>query len=366
MRKLDQSVLDGLRNGDVNAIAEVIDIAKSEELSRKDIPRVWECATERILDKTSTNGVRSKLISLFDVLRNLDHPQNESCASLFFIAALPDYSELHEKTIMTIAAVARLRGYRGETSEGFDTQKYLSLAKEALLSVLQKGNEENKIYAAEGLRYFEDDPEVKEALVEVMRNGEPPSVKEAVGQSLGHIRVDAEKADAIGDRILLMFRYPDETSPQALYLEFIYNAVETVVDNVKNPEKAEDYRIALRQLVAFGTNPGPVNNMFDDEGRKTIGESVENALLHVLTNCPKDMKNLREEAMKGLEAIASERVEMILIKIAERYNEGSEVREAAVNTLAAIQKKRFGQTLPPPLPPRAREQNKREKARATA
>ncbi len=365
MKRIEQSTLDRLADGDVTAIAGVRAVVTSGILSKQDVPRLWESIITGMLKQNGKKNrrARKKLARLGYELSEMSHPLNWIYDDLLILAGYPGTPTAYAQTIKTGANVVRVK--ESEIREkGFDGKKYLEMAKGCLLNALRQGTEtytvETKKYAAVVLRHFEYDPEVKKTLLDVTKSiREVKSVKEAAEESLAHIRVNREGATALGDKLLLMLNYP----PHAIYFEYLYNAIGTVMESADVLEKTTEVEIAVKQIATLYKKVGPAEGTFNREGLKIVKEDVENALLHALSN---GNKEIREEAMVGLEAIGGNRVEGILVKIIKRDERGKEARDAAVALFKSIKKKRFGERLPLPSLPKKPKRPQRPRLRLRA
>jgi hypothetical protein len=228
------------------------------------------------------------------------------------------------------------------------------VAKKCLLNVALHGDEYSRKYAVEALANIADDHQLKKILValEEKCSGE---VTKAASYSLRTIRerdeVETAKAD-LGT--LSEIEYPDVTSPQRWYLDIVFDAVETVLTRINDTEKRQEVLVALKQLAAYGANPGPMEELIDPHSIGMVKKNVENALVHALIYGEPKMV---EDAKEGIRKSSSDRVIGILNKVAdrERTEDGQlSARGSMIRTLVAeMQKKKFGHSLPPPLPKRA-------------
>lgn len=350
-------IAEMILKGDREAIAEVRAGLEPYRLSRNDITRIWEATIIRIL-AGGDKETRRELIRLGTALDDMSHPHADMYADLFTIAAFPHLKEAFEPTIRVGAHVVRTKDGENGMADHGQVRIFLEMAKQCLVGVLRKGTDESKEYAASALRHFTFEDDVKDALLHVVGNGESQRVKRAAGESLGHMRVEREDANATANRLLLLLQH-EKDSPQAQYINYIYDAIVKVMGDADSMER----RIAAKQLATFGLRPGPVSAVLDRGSLETIQESVENALLHALGG--EDIET-REEAARGLSAIGDERVEGILRKIAGRETKSNGAGSAALRVLKAIQKKKLGYELPPPLPLRPLKESNGLKARIRA
>ena len=97
-----------------------------------------------------------------------------------------------------------------------------------------------------------------------------------------------------------------------------------------------------------------MKELIDPHSLGMVRKNVENALVHALIHGDSKMA---QDAKEGIRKSSSERVLKILDRVADRERsedgqlnaKGSMIR----SLVAEIQKKKFGHSLPPPLPRRA-------------
>lgn len=180
-----------------------------------------------------------------------------------------------------------------------------------------------------------EDAEISNLLGELAKEG-INGIRSAASEILIMKRQGSERAGAVSDReFLLETEYPDPTSPQRLYIDCVFDAVERVLGS--KASNRNELEIAVRQLAAYGTSPGQIEAIFesksDKHNLKIILRNVENALLHAVASPDPD---IRSQAACGLEKIGSDRIEQILERIVERHGEEGEVGAIADETLAKI------------------------------
>jgi hypothetical protein len=202
-------------------------------------------------------------------------------------------------------------------------------------------------------------------LAKVARTSGISALKEAAGESIAFIRTNKDLEGARQDReFLLETGYPDPTCPQRMFIECVFSAVEALLGaGGRNPKDEIAMEVAVRQLTAFGANPGEIDGLFEGKNDKhnlgTMMKNVENALFYALTNGP--TRQIKEEAARGLEKIGSDYVEEVLDRIVGRCGECHETGAIASEALANIRGKKveiFDMTLPAPrsLPNAAQKQ----------
>jgi hypothetical protein len=159
---------------------------------------------------------------------------------------------------------------------------------------------------------------------------------------MGHIRRGMELEKARADkRFLLEQEYKGGKSPQALCIEIIYAAIESLLSMKKGDTEGSETRIQLLHLVSFAGKPDELGYLFGSEsGEKTIrtiNESVENALLHVVATASVDLK---ETAAEGLVKMGSERAGDILSAIARRESGKGATSAVASEAIARMRRNR--------------------------
>ncbi len=368
MDMITQETFDKLAQGDNASFDTVSAAAASKGLSQTELNSAWKAVIESLASK---NGNTARLVGLGIKLNDISqNPEGRDYhEKLFMLAAYPAHSHAHLAIIGVGAMVVRINS--GEVqSKDVDKPWYLAMAKRCLISAIhaneeaikaakEKGApvgdmEQNVIFVIEALRNAEGS-DIKAELVAIVKNGFGQQVKDVAGESIRPIRIRTEAEDARADReFLLETVYPDPTTPQRMYVECIFSAVDTVYSGRASETEAA---IALRQMATFGAQPGEIGSLFDAHSLKLITRNVENALLHALVN---GNKPHREVAAAGLEKIGSDRVEEILERIVARTGESSEAGALASETLANIRGSKLEvvavmvrpPSLRPPPPPR--------------
>jgi hypothetical protein len=359
MSMIPQETFDRLAQGDGASIGIIDAAVSSRNLGQSEINSAWKALIESLASK---NGNSSRMVSLGIKLNEVSqNPEaREMHEKLFMLAAFPAHSLAHLAIIGVGAIVVRIRS--GEAgAKSVDKPWYAEMAKKCLINAIhanedalkrakEKGGdvqemEQNVIFIIEALRNIEGN-DIKAELVAIVRNGFGQQVKDVAGASLRPIRIRNEAEDATADKeFLLESVYPDPTTPQRMYIECIFSAVETVYS-----AKADETHtaIALKQMATFGAQPGEIGSLFDAHSLKLITRNVENALLHALSS---PNPSHRETAAAGLEKIGSDRIEEILERIVGRTGESSEIGALASDALSVIRGKKleiYDVNLPPP------------------
>lgn len=353
---IENTTLGRLKEGDAQAISFVMGELARRSLTQADITRVWESLVEGL----QGNGDRMNLLDFASRLCSI--PQDPEILKMYEdLVSLNAYSKMGYAPAISIgAALARIS--QGEVPGRLDKrgrEKFVSLAKDTLFRAIEKGGEDTRKYAAEGLRHLKS-PDVRMGLANVARTSSISALKEAAGDSIAFIRTNRDLEDAREDReFLLQTGYPDPASPQRLYIECVFSAVETVLGGIgKAPKDDIGMEVAVKQLSAFGACPGEIGGLFEGKNDKhnlrTMMKNVENALLYALTNGPK--RGIREEAARGLEKIGSDYVEEVLDRIASRCGEDHQTGAIASEALSNIRGKKTQVFEVAPLPPPRRSQ----------
>ncbi|MFH0885403.1 MAG: HEAT repeat domain-containing protein [Candidatus Micrarchaeota archaeon] len=355
-----QETYDKLAKGDSAPLDEVSAAISSRNLTQPEINATWKALFEAV---SSKNGNTARLVDLGISLCNISqNPEaRDMHEKLFMLAAFPLNPRAHVAIIGVGASVVRINAGEVET-KAVDRQWYLGMAKRCLINAIhanegaikkagEKGDpiqdmEQNVIFIIEALRQIEGN-DVKAELVAIVRNGFGKKVKDVAGGSIGPIRIRDEADGATADKdFLIETVYPDPTTPQRMYIECIFSAVETVYSGKASENETA---IALKQLTTFGAQPGEIGSLFDAHSLRVITRNVENALLHALSS-PNPAH--REVAAAGLEKIGSDRIEEILERIVARSGESSEVSALASEALSVIRGNKleiFEVRLPPPF-----------------
>jgi hypothetical protein len=276
---------------------------------------------------------------------------------LLMMMAAPGHFMSFVPTISTGAAVVEAQKGVVE-GNGFDSERYLDLAKRSLLHIVYYGHEHARVFAVEGLRNFRDSNGIKKELLSIAKARNDAQLMAAIMGSLDQLRVNEEIEIARADRQMMMdVGQYDETEPGRLYADMLFSAVETVLAKNFEEEARDEVKIAVMQLARSGIDSEPTAGLLDDLSQKLVRKNVENALIHALRN--KD-EEIREEAIEGLCTLGGGRVTNILMRISEREvadNDLTATGKAAREVLLRIHRKE-NPALPPPIPPAALRKRK--------
>ncbi len=341
---MNDEIFRRLEEGDANAANELKAALSSRQLSQPEVSAAWKSLIGAL---ASGKGAGNDLVSLG--IRLSEASQNpesrDMYEKLFMLAGFPTSAAAHVAIIGVGANAVKINLGEVET-KSLDSAWYVETARKCLVRAIHategaikasasKGEdagalEQNLIFIIEALRHLEG-PEIKGELVAIVKNGFGQQVKDAAGESIAPMRIREEINSAKADlQFLLEREYPDPTTPQRMYIECIFSAVETVYSGKGRSMETE---IAVQQLSAFGTRPGQIASLFEEHSLKLIGRNVENALLHALTS---PEPKIRESAAAGLEKIGSDRIEGILERIVARCGEASQVGALASEALSVI------------------------------
>lgn len=359
MSMISQETFGKLASGDGGAIDTASAAVSARNLSQPEIGAAWKGIISAILDgKGSRSALVSMGIKLADITQNAE--ARDMYEKLFMLAAFPATAQSYVAIIGTGASVAKILGGEAE-SAALDREYYVATAKKALMGALHESEgarkgangddgkikmlEQNLVLVIEALRLCES-PDVKCELVAIAKNGFGETVKKAAGDSIRPMRIRDEIEGVKADReFLLESVYQDPTTPQRMYIECIFTAIETVYSQTATENEVS---IALKQVATFGTQPGVIAELFDSHSLKVITRNVENALLHAVSS--KNPEH-REAAANGLIKLGSDRVEGILERIVERTGEKNDVGALASEALAAIRGSKLEIMDVKPLPP---------------
>jgi hypothetical protein len=327
-----KQLAEQLADSNAEAIAAAGARVRANGLSKSERSQIWEGTIAAAINKPN-----SKIVDLGMELSDMkmDPEARDMYESLFTMCAFAKSPSAYAPTIRTGAAVARLTS--GAVPDGLNAEAYLALARQAFIKVLDQGSEDTKKYAIEALRHIKDHG-VQKILTQIARMSEIEILRSAAGDSMGYIRCGEELERAKADRqFLLETEYQDTTSPQVIYIDTIYAAVEFVLNMKRGDREDMGISVSLMQLVSFAEKPPQVEALFPSRNDKDnigrMGRSVENALLHVLTTASPELK---AKAAEGLVHMGSERVEGILEAIIQREGQAGDTGKAAYAALSRI------------------------------
>ena len=145
MKRIENSILEGLAKGDVTAIARSRIIVESKVLSKQDILHLWAGVIAGMLnyDDNGKAWTRKQLVNLGIKLGKLPHPLGVMYEDLLVLTAYPGGPTAYAPAIKTGANVVRVK--EGEVRErGFNAKGYLEMARSCLLLALKKGSADTK------------------------------------------------------------------------------------------------------------------------------------------------------------------------------------------------------------------------------
>lgn len=354
MQKINQAVLDGIAEGNLTQIMVATTYLENGMLLQSDMVRLWEAVVEGSL-KGSREAARLGL----KMSESSQEPEiRELYEDLIPLAYYSNHEKAFRQTISTGASIVRVQN-GSIKSNGFEPAKYLELAKRCLLKIVREGNDYAKPFAVEALRNLEDQEGVKNELIAMAQRQNDPKLMTTVFESLTRIRKDEELEIARSDRqMILEAGEYDETTPGRLYVEMLFQSIETVLSDVGKKGRETGVTAAVMQLANAGITTETPGELLDELSIKLVQKNIENALFHALCYGTKRMK---DEAADGLAAIGGERVTYTLKKIMERECDPkglNEIGNAARTVLLKIHSKE-NPGLPPPLPPAAKQKEKR-------
>jgi hypothetical protein len=330
---MDTRLPDQLAENDPSAISMASGYVAARNLSKNELSQVWNGTILGILRYPGSKGLISLCMGLIELKQEPE--SRDMYENLFSMIAFAKTTQAYIPTIRTGAAIARLTN--GEVPPGMDSEGFMKLAKQAFLRAVEEGHESCKVYAIEALRHMKD-YEVRNVLTGIARNSDISELKAAAGDSIGHMRKISELEQAKADlEFLIEIEYADPTSPQPMYIEQIFQAVETALRIRKEDEETPNVAVSLVKLNAYSGKPSQIDELFpsknDRDNLKRVDRNVENALLHALTDGNPAQKS---RAAEGLVKLGSDRVEQILDSIVKREGEGTGTGAIASEALSRI------------------------------
>ena len=362
MIKVNEQLLDGIRNGNDWAVATVDIMAQKNNLPEAEVNRLWEAVIEGAFNghqKVAELGLRVDGMTQ-------DAEGGRIYGSVWALTAAPKAEAVYSPTIATGAAVVRAQNDTLEIP-GFDKEKFLKLAKRGLINVVRNGNPEAQPFAVEALRNFRDKEGIRAELLAIARERKDPRLMNAIIDSLMQLGLEGQLELVQRDKkMLYSTTCQDETLPGRLYIDMMFDAVEKVLLGVGNPEKNDEITIALTQLARSGIKGGPGGDLLDEASLEVVQKNVEDALLYALISGDKEQK---EKAGEGLASIGGERVVTILSKLV-RKEMPSEVMSERGKAAKAVLARIYGDvtpkdvvSIPPPVPKAAQKGKQKPRLR---
>ncbi|MBU0527677.1 hypothetical protein KKE92_04300 [Candidatus Micrarchaeota archaeon] len=240
------------------------------------------------------------------------------------------------------------------------------VAKKCLINVAEYGNSKARRFAIEALELFPADMMVRKIVGKIEQTDPDPVLRKIAGAVMKAIRENDEIESAIADgEFLVETQYQDPTMPQRMYIEAIFDAVVEILRDPKPSEANTKIMVLMKQLTTFGVAAGPMGELIDNHDLLKIRKNVVNAMVHALVFGDEKIQKMAASAIEKVcarEDAVGRSTLKILDRVATRHrNDIGDMNEtgARIRVLVAkIQKSKFGKSLPPPLPPRARIEHK--------
>jgi hypothetical protein len=353
----------GIAKGDATALAYAKELLAGSP-SGEHVAAMWKGTIGAIV---SGNTPAAKAVN--DGLKRLDCYLEAQDLHANLISALYSPKDKHAYIRVTSIAAAVARMNSGKAIDGVDKEFYSKAAGLAFIEVLRKGNDISRRFAAE-VAINVDSSDVLAALSEAAQNDTDPRVRNAASGACERYRNSKELKTAQDDRTHLLGKYTPQmlegddgitthepSSPQTLFIDMAYTAVETILKLKKGDLEGIVIRSSVLQLASFTKMTEQLGEHFstpqDQENLDTMRWSVENALLHALRT---GSQSLKQDAVDGLERIGEDRVELVLRDIILRELPGSHTSLAALETQARIAARKLSipQVLPHLKPAHAR------------
>jgi hypothetical protein len=268
--------------------------------------------------------------------------------------------ETKDKAVERLIGI--LRGGEAVESAAIALSKFGLDPKELIEEMILKGNKEAisaylSIYHKSPADIYslavmaDEKREIKLELGSLSKSDDDRHIAKVAGIAMSYVRNRDELDSAVQDRRFLCDDIiQDPTTPQMMYVECVFDAVEKVLGaGPRTDIEKMEYQAALKQLTTFGADPGAMKGLLDNHTLKLIRRNVENALLHALV-----ASDFRDLACAGLEKIGSDRIEEVLDKIVARIGESSPAGIAASEALENIRGRKIEETIVfvPPKPPK--------------
>lgn len=341
--KIDETLFENIRNGSDWAMAAVNTMPPEKRVTQVQINRLWEAVIEAVLE-----GHEKALKLGLKINEMAQEPMGcDRYMNVLLLAGRPGSKNTYGPTIRTGAAVVLVQAGNIETP-GFDKDKFLNLAKRALINVVRNGDSAARPFAVEALRVFEDREGIKEELLAIAGTNKDPKVMKVIVESLMELDLEGQLELVRKERKLLTGTvYQNDSLPGKLYIEMIFDAVEKVLVEIRNPEKRDGVMIAITQLAKSGISGDDGNEMLDDASLRIVQKNAEDALLYAVIRGDTEQKEI---AMEGLLSIGSQRIMPALKSTLER--------DEATGTLSIPGRRilKRMKRVPPPIPQKALQQ----------
>jgi len=400
-----ENIKKGLIEGKPKAIAEVMQYISTER-PKSEIKELMDCTVEAIVAQSEegVNGlkVKLKLYPVFDSLLkaytkipghdgipekmnreelqaivericvySTDEVANsaklyDDLTALAMASPQESVSKADEKLQRIYTAIAE-GAYAQTISVGAgvvesNDDRTKEVAKKCLINVAQYGNSKSRRYAIEALELFQNDIGVRRLIGTIEQRDSDQELRKIAGSTMKSIRENDEIETAIADgEFLVETQYQDPTLPQRMYIETVFDAVVGVLSDPNPSEANTNTMVLMKQLTTFGVAPGPMEGLIDSYDFRKIKKNIANAMIHALVFGDEKIQKMAASAIEKICAREDEvgkNTLKILDRVATRHrNDTGYMNETGsrIRTLVAkIQKSKFGKSLPPPLPPKAR------------
>ncbi len=333
----DNQLSEGIADVDKTALAQARKLlAMGDKLEAMQYAALWKGVIS-----AAKKGNRATANEIYHSLIVIDRygESREMYKHLYTVLDLgPKHEMVFQTVISTAAAVARFNS--GRVPEAMDREWFMKTAGSAYAVILKVGTERCRRYTAE-VALNVGSEEVLAAVSEAAMNDSNQSVRKAAGEAYGMHMTSKEIEAARVERKNLLIKY-DPTLPQALFIDTIYDAIETILGMKKGDAEDTIVRSAALQLASFPKITKQLDGYFstvqDHDNLEIIKGSLENALIHALVI---GSPNLKNNAVDGLVGVGSDRVRSMLERIMQRELPGSATLLAAMAAYTNISANRL-------------------------
>jgi len=400
-----ESMKKGLLEGKSDAITEVARYISTER-PKSEIKELLDCAVEAMVAQSEqgTEGLQTKiaLYQVFDRLikaytkipghegvpENMSRDELQDMVEKICIYSTDEVAQ-NAKLYDDLSALAmtspnetvakageKLQRIYGAIGEGLYAQtisvgagvidsrdeRTKQVAKKCLINVVEHGDDRARGYAIEALELFPGDMAVRKLIGTLEQTDPNPTIRKVAGAVMKAIRENDEIETAIADgEFLVETQYQDPTMPQRMYIETVFDAVVGILRDPKLSETNQNAMVLMKQLTTFGVAPGPMEELIDSYDFRKVRRNIANAMVHALVFGDEKVQEMAASALEKIcarEDDISKSTLKILDRVATRHRDdkgsmnetGSRIRAL----VEKIQKSKFGKSLPPPLPPKAR------------